>query len=306
MQPDLIPFREYARVHVAAAKTLLAGDGAQLRYACLEIRLAIEALAYAVLQNYSEDDSSDVEAAQADWQPSKVLEALLNYDPMVEMSVRIVMRAVVPGGDPGDIVMDAVDQRFSAEWAAKAHRSMGSFLHQRTIREVRRGKQLDEAVLRREAERVLRTLCTIMESPLSDTRIGFRLRYDCPECASELSVALMPLMLTGATRHAVLRAAFIGGRKASRAPPPPGLQSWTKPDRPRRRRMFLVAVWPPGPFPKRQLASVSRGQARCPMTALPKPRGRPFLTHFGRWHCRLPGSETERRHRVRSEPDVAG
>jgi hypothetical protein len=80
MPPNLIPFREYARVHVSAARALLAGDGPQLRYACLEIRLAIEALAYAVFQNYLEDDSSDVKAAQADWQPSKVLEALQNYE----------------------------------------------------------------------------------------------------------------------------------------------------------------------------------------------------------------------------------
>jgi len=168
MQPELIPFRDFARTHVAAARKLLEGGGPQHRYACLEIRLAIEALAYAVLQNYSEDDSPDVHAAQADWQPNKVLEALLNYDPMADMSIRVVMRTVAPGGDPGEIAIDAVDQRFTADWAAKAHRSMGSFLHQRTIREVRRGKQLDETVLRREAERVLGTLCSILNSSVSD------------------------------------------------------------------------------------------------------------------------------------------
>lgn len=199
MQPELIPFRDFARTHVAAARKLLEGGGPQLRYACLEIRLAIEALAYAVLQNYSEDDSPDILAAHLDWQPSKVLEALLNYDPMADMSIRVVMRTVAPDGDPGEIVIDAVDQRFTADWAAKAHRSMGSFLHQRTIREVRRGKQLDETVLRREAERVLGTLCSILDSSLYDTRIGFRFGYGCPECGGELSVALMPLMMTGAS-----------------------------------------------------------------------------------------------------------
>jgi hypothetical protein len=60
MPPNLIPFREYARVHVSAARALLAGDGPQLRYACLEIRLAIEALAYAVFQNYLEDDKDRI------------------------------------------------------------------------------------------------------------------------------------------------------------------------------------------------------------------------------------------------------
>lgn len=200
MPPDLIPFRDFARKHVAAAKELLAGGGPQLRYACLELRLAIEALAYATLQTYLEDDSDSVQAAQSDWQPSKVLDALLDYDPMADMSFRIVMHSVAPDGEPGEMVMDAVDKRFSAQWAAKAHRSMGSFLHQRTIREVRRGKQLDETVLRREARRVLETLEPILASPVHDTRVGFRFGYSCPGCGDELSVALMPLMLTGATR----------------------------------------------------------------------------------------------------------
>ena len=44
--PPLIPFRQYAAEHVAAAKRWLEGSGAELRYACLELRLAVEALAY--------------------------------------------------------------------------------------------------------------------------------------------------------------------------------------------------------------------------------------------------------------------
>jgi len=200
MPPDLIPFRNFARKHVAAAKELLAGRGPHLRYACLELRLAIEALAYATLQTYLDDDSDIVQSAQSDWQPGKVLDALLDYDPMADMSFRVVMHSVAPNGEPGEMVMDAVDQRFSARWAKKAHRSMGSFLHQRTIQQVRKGKQLDEPALRREAQRVLETLEPILASPLYDTRVGFRFGYNCPGCGDELSVALMPLMLTGATR----------------------------------------------------------------------------------------------------------
>lgn len=199
MPPDLIPFHAFAQTHVDTAKAL-AQEGPALRYACLELRLAIEALAYATLQTYAEDESELVVSAQADWQPSKVLEKLLDYDPMADMALRVVMGTVEPDGTAGAVVMDEVDRRFTAAWAGKAHRSMGSFLHQRTIREVRRGKQIDEAVLRGEALRVLATLEAILASPLHDVRVGFRFGYDCPGCGEGLSVALLPLMMTGVTR----------------------------------------------------------------------------------------------------------
>jgi hypothetical protein len=124
----------------------------ELRYACLELRLAIEALAYDTLQSYSEDVDDAVDLAHREWQPSKVLKALCGCDPIAGLALRIEVREVGSDGnaEAGPPMFTGVDDRFDAEWAEKAHRSMGSFLHQRTISQIRRGQQLDRIVLLRE------------------------------------------------------------------------------------------------------------------------------------------------------------
>lgn len=200
--PPLIPFREFARRHASAAKQLLLGTDDELRYACLELRLAIEALAYDTLQGYSEDLGDAIDLAHREWQPSKVLTALCDYDPAAGLALRIEVREVGSDGKPkaGLPMFAGVDDRFDAAWAEKAHGSMGSFLHQRTISQIRRGKTLDRIVLLREAERVVNRLEAILASPVHSTRSTLRFGYPCPDCGSDISVATFPLLLMGQTK----------------------------------------------------------------------------------------------------------
>lgn len=197
--PPYIPFREFARQCVGAAKRLMLGTDDELRYACLELRLAIEALAYDTLQSYSEDVGDAVDLAHREWQPSKVLKALCDYDPIADLALRIEVREVGSDGNPkrGPPMFTGVDDRFDAEWAEKAHRSMGSFLHHRTISQIRRGKQIDRILLLREAERIVGRLEAILASPIHGTRSGLRFGYSCPDCGGHISVAKLPLLLMG-------------------------------------------------------------------------------------------------------------
>ncbi len=55
-----IPFRSIATDHLVKAKTLLEGGPDHEIYACLELRLALEAIAYEILQSYSDDLSEEV------------------------------------------------------------------------------------------------------------------------------------------------------------------------------------------------------------------------------------------------------
>jgi hypothetical protein len=190
------PFRQQAEEHVSTAKRLLAAGAPELRYACLELRLAIEALAYDTLQNYAEDISPDVEAAYQHWQPGKVLKQLRAYDPIADQPLKIEMRLVATGRLGSEAhTLSAVDDRFTAGWAAKAHTSMGSFLHQRTISHVRNGKPIDERVLLREARRVITRLENILASEVHDLRTEIRFGYPCPACSADISVGIGPLMI---------------------------------------------------------------------------------------------------------------
>lgn len=198
--PCLIPFRDQAREHLAAARVLLAQDGPALRYACLELRLAIEALAYDTLQSYGEDIGASVDKAHGDWQPSRVLAALAEHDPIGEASLGMALYILGPNGERGEPLVQETDVRLSAEWAGKAHSAMGSFLHQRTINQLRSGKAIDVTVLRRKADEVIVGLEAVLASKIPDIRRGMRFGYACPDCDGEISVAMIVLMINGEAR----------------------------------------------------------------------------------------------------------
>jgi len=198
------PFRQQAQQHVAAAKALLNGSGQELIYACLELRLAIEALAYDTLKNYADDVGDDLNAAHQHWQPSKLLRHLVAFDPIADMALLVEMREVAGDGGPkdGPPILVGIDDRFTADWAETAHRSMGSFLHQRTISQLKKGKSIDETILRRKAGEVINRLDPILASMVSNIRLGIRFGYQCPACGADISVAIAPLLLKGKAKTA--------------------------------------------------------------------------------------------------------
>ncbi|MDU0364526.1 hypothetical protein RWK44_29505 [Rhizobium sp. 25PS6] len=180
-QDGNFPFREKAREHLDTAQKLLCGHGQRLIYACLELRLAIEAIAYDTLQTYEKNMSPEIAEAYEHWQPSKILRLLSTHDPLVDVSLRVQIREVGEDGAPvgGDPTFDGVDRRLTVAWVEKAHRSLGSFLHQRTISQLKKGKTIDEAKVRTEASRIL----IMMREVLASEVYGIKL-------SSELSISI--------------------------------------------------------------------------------------------------------------------
>lgn len=148
-------------------------------------------------QNYSEDVDGAVDRAHDHWQPNKVLEELITYDPMADAGLKVTFHTVTGDGSVGEKVFSGTDRRFSAAWAAKAHRSMGSFLHQRTISQIKRGRTINETDLRRQAQQVLEVLDDVLASEVHDIRLGIRFGYGCPDCNGDISIAMAPLLLKG-------------------------------------------------------------------------------------------------------------
>ncbi|MGO7866159.1 hypothetical protein ELI13_30505 (plasmid) [Rhizobium ruizarguesonis] len=176
-QDGNFPFREKAREHLATAEKLLCGQGQQLIYACLELRLAIEAIAYDTLQTYEKNLSREVADAYEHWQPSKILQLLSTHDPLVNISLRVQIREAGEDGAPvgGDPMFDGIDRRLTVPWVEKAHRSLGSFLHQRTISQLKKGKAIDEAKVRTEASRIVIMIREVLASEVYGIKLSSEL-----------------------------------------------------------------------------------------------------------------------------------
>lgn len=126
--------RQMARECVARAKTLLAnGDEPSARYACLELRSAIEYLTYNLVQVYKDELPYEM---LKKWQPKELLVEMRKVDPHADCSSQLFFGPeVVPGEPPPDEGWKSLgeEHRFSMEWATKNHNALGSYLHASTI-----------------------------------------------------------------------------------------------------------------------------------------------------------------------------
>ncbi|WP_430259430.1 hypothetical protein [Neorhizobium sp. IRS_2294] len=193
------PFREQAQKHLKSAEQLLCSEGQQLVYACLELRLAIEAIVYETLRAYEKNLSPDVTEAHQHWQPNKVLQLLSAHDPLVDTSLRVQVREIGENGAPvgGPPLFDGIDRRLTVNWVEKAHRSLGSFLHQRTISQFKKGKSIDETKLRTEANRIYIRLKEVLGSEVYGIHFTGGLPICCETCGSDLAARMASRILDG-------------------------------------------------------------------------------------------------------------
>jgi hypothetical protein len=72
-------------------------------------------------------------------------------------------------------MFDGIDRRLTVPWVEKAHRSLGSFLHQRTISQLKKGKAIDEAKVRTEASRIVIMIREVLASEVYGIKLSSEL-----------------------------------------------------------------------------------------------------------------------------------
>lgn len=116
--------------HIAAAEALLRTDPpAHLRYAALELRLAIEVIAYEKLRLYAPRLPASV---LAKWQPPQAFRALEEYEPGSTQSFRLRIARETEYGVAGNEWHDMGEHRaFKLNWLRKTYNKLGSLIHHR-------------------------------------------------------------------------------------------------------------------------------------------------------------------------------
>lgn len=180
-------FRALAvRHHQAAGRLLEGGDPAQARYACLELRMALECLVYDLLKLYR-DDVSD--AVLEMWQAGGILNALLETDPGIEHGIELH----IPGenDDFDSPLIQWREERLNVKWATKAYHRLGHFLHERTFAELARGTQDDPGKVLGRARDIHAELDRILASSGWNLRFSTRSAMDC-DCGDKAVFAMSP------------------------------------------------------------------------------------------------------------------
>lgn len=181
---EKIQFRWQAKSHRDAARAHLeSGENDRLFASALRLRMAVECLAYELLQSFGDEVSQDV---METWQPSKLIKELKEIDAAVDQDVSIRFGVEEVPGQPAKEMRDlGTDARLSAKWINKQWNALGSYLHAPTIKQQRDGKTFDEKKTRQKIEEVLQEVDRVLDSKIFATNIKPTITFTC-DCGFEV------------------------------------------------------------------------------------------------------------------------
>lgn len=113
--------------HVVRARKLMsAGEPESLRYATLELRMAIERLFYKLLPSYRDELSDDV---LKQWQPRKIIDALIDCDPDIERDFTLSVAEERIDGSRGPASTVGQYKAVNRKLLRQYYHKSGSYLH---------------------------------------------------------------------------------------------------------------------------------------------------------------------------------
>jgi hypothetical protein len=163
--------REEARGCLERARDLLENqEPAAARYACLELRQAIEYLAYQQLEAYLNEVPDD---AMRKWTPREVIAQMLEVDPNADKTSTISIGNEEVFGEPSkNMKVLGEDRRFTLRWANRSHNALGYFLHAPTLHQIETDDLPDEGKMRGKAGEVANVIEHTLATPIYNGNFG--------------------------------------------------------------------------------------------------------------------------------------
>lgn len=174
-------YRNSASAHLKNAENELASKSDQrLKYAALELRMAMEALTYDRALAYKEEfPPSEYET----WQPRKVMSVLLEIDPMADKDSSLAVGVEEQYGVPASQTDSLGSERvLGMSVLGKHYDALGSYLHVQSMKHAREGKLLDMTKIRSRCEEIAGFVSQALSSPIFNVTLGNFATLKCLEC----------------------------------------------------------------------------------------------------------------------------
>lgn len=185
---------EKRRTHAQAGELLSRRDDFVLRYACLELRGCLEAVAYDKLMVYRKRLPRSVYK----WQPPKLFKALLQIEPDADQSFVIrYPKESEPGVSTGDWKTLGEHKTFGTRWLDENYHKLGNYLHASFPDEDGNVKETDATALRQYAEKLVRELAPIVASGI-DSSLAEVVEFQCSRCQQPIACNLKGVQRTKA------------------------------------------------------------------------------------------------------------
>lgn len=153
------------------------GDENLLLPTALRLRMAIECLAYELLQSYQDEiDDSTMEV----WQPGRLIKELKEIDSNIENDRSISIGIEDISGEPPKKMHSlGTDRRLTASWINKHWNTLGSYLHEPTIRQHKDGNVFNPCGARAKIAEISGEVDRILTASLFATNFKVNIAIDC-------------------------------------------------------------------------------------------------------------------------------
>lgn len=173
-----IDFRKRAQDHLAVSNRILTVDDATAQIAAAaHLRMAIECVAYELLQTLEDDVSGPT---METWQPGKLIKELKEIDALIE-SDRVISMGIEEefGSQAKDMRSLGTDARLSASWISSSWYYLSGLLHERTISQHRNEKPVTPERTREKLGEISSELTRVLSSPLFATDFKLNVNFCC-------------------------------------------------------------------------------------------------------------------------------
>ncbi len=176
-----INFRHIAAARLARAKNeLQSADDERLRFAALELRMAIEGVTYDRAMAYK----AEIPPSEfGTWQPKKLLQVLLDIDPHADQTSSFRFREETALGAPAKHWQSlGTDTVFNIKSIRAHYDALGSFLHLPSIKQIEAGQIPDTTKLRKRCDAIVEELDGVLTSPVYNVTLGSFATLACLRC----------------------------------------------------------------------------------------------------------------------------
>ena len=184
-------YRNSARDALKRAKDALDnGDDHYLKYASLELRMALEALIYERAGNYTEELPQKVLSI---WQPNKLLKTSLEIDPYTDQSATIAVGIEEEYGKPSRNLKPLGKERvLSLKEIKKYYNRLGSYLHTKTIEQVEKNKGSGPEKIRTNCLELHKIIDEVISSPVFNFNIRTTTKCEYGNCGATIPRRTIP------------------------------------------------------------------------------------------------------------------
>ena len=178
-------YRNLARRHLDFAEEHLAQNkNPSLKYAALELRMAMEAITYDRAAAYKEEFPPE---EYDTWQPRKVMAVLLEIDPMADQDSSIAIGIEEHYGVPAPEMSSlGTEKVLSLKVLKKHYDALGCYLHVQSLKNIRSGKALNYQKIRKRYEDISKFIAEVLSSPVFNCTVGMFSGIECGECGNPI------------------------------------------------------------------------------------------------------------------------